>query len=86
MAITRPVTFSYSIIGDGVTTVMAIDLSAQIAQQELGAASVPQIILSCQMSDGSAVTGTLGGQTINLVFAQAPGALAVRTISMTLGF
>ncbi len=85
MAITRPVTFSYSLIGDGVTSVMAIDLSADIVKQGFPVSSVPQLLLSAMMSDGSAVTGTLSGQTINLVFVQPPGALVVRTLSITLG-
>jgi hypothetical protein len=86
MAITRPVTFSCSLIGDGVSTEMALDLSSEIVKQGFPASSVPQLILSIMMSDGSAVTGSLSGQTVNVGFAVAPGALVVRTLSMTLGF
>jgi hypothetical protein len=86
MAITRPVTFSCSLIGDGVSTEMALDLSSEIVKQGFPASSVPQLILSIMMSDGSAVIGSLSGQTVNVSFAVAPGALVVRTLSMTLGF
>lgn len=86
MAITRPVTFSCALIGDGLSTTLALDLSVEIVKQGLPASAVPQLILSIMMSDGSAVTGSLSGQTVNVGFAIAPGALVVRTLSMTLGF
>jgi hypothetical protein len=70
MAITRPVTISQAILGDGETTVLGLD----------------QVLVSVTVSDGSPVTGVLSGQSINLTFAAPPAALAIRTLVMVLGF
>lgn len=86
MAITRPVTFSYALIGDGVTTVLVLDLAQQILQSGIGPGAVPQIIVSLTLSDGSAVAGVLSGQTLTATFGVAPANLIVKTLVMTLGF
>jgi hypothetical protein len=86
MAITRPVTFSQALIGDGVSTTLVLSLTEQIVQQGLSASAVPQVIVSLMLSDGSTVTGVLSGQTITVTFATAPASLAIKTLVMTLGF
>lgn len=86
MAITRPVTFSQAIMGDGETTLLALDLAPQIAQQGLPVGAVPQLLVSVTVSDGSPVTAVLSGQSISITFVVPPAALAIRTLVIVLGF
>jgi len=85
MAITFPVPLIISLIGDGETTSLDTYLAPLFISNGLPGTTVPQRIVSIAMSDGSAVTGALNGQTLTSTFAVAPADLAQLRISVTLG-
>jgi hypothetical protein len=86
MAITRPVSFSYAIIGDGETQNLAIDLGPLIALQGLPESLTPSRIISLTTSTAEDLTGELIGQTIKLTFKSAPLDAKTMSVYMTLGF
>ena len=85
MAITFPVSLVIPLLGDGVTTMLNTYLAPLLIQQGLPGTTVPQLIATATMSDGSAVTCTLSGQTLTSTFATAPANLVQLRISVTLG-
>lgn len=85
MAITYPVYVSIPIVGDGETTTLSTYLAPSFIAQGLPGTTVPVRIVNITMSDGSAVTAQLQGQTLISTFAVAPADLAQVRISVTLG-
>lgn len=85
MAILQPVTLVFSLLGDGTTAELDTYLAPLFIATGLPGTTVPQRIVSINVSDGSAVTAALEGQTLKSTFATAPADAVTLRITVTLG-
>ena len=85
MAITSPVVLNIPLIGDGETTSLTTALAPLFIAQGLPGSTMPVRIVQIAMSDGSAVSAELQGQSLVSTFATAPADLVQLRINVTLG-
>ena len=85
MAITSPVVLNIPLIGDGETTSLTTALVPLFIAQGLPGSTMPVRIVQIAMSDGSAVSAELQGQSLVSTFAVAPADLVQLRINVTLG-
>jgi len=85
MAITSPVVLNIPLIGDGETTSLTTALAPLFIAQGLPGSTMPVRIVQIAMSDGSAVSAELQGQSLVSTFAVAPADLVQLRINVTLG-
>jgi len=85
MAITSPVVLNIPLIGDGETTSLTAALAPLFIAQGLPGSTMPVRIVQIAMSDGSAVSAELQGQSLVSTFAVAPADLVQLRINVTLG-
>ena len=85
MAITSPVVLNIPLIGDGETTSLTTALAPLFIAQGLPGVTMPVRIVQIAMSDGSAVSAELQGQSLVSTFAVAPSDLVQLRINVTLG-